>query len=407
MLAQRTNLFKSSGTAAARAAAKAAADDGKEIIDLTAGEIWSDLAPSIRQGAIDAINRNVNRYTDTIGLIDLRHALARKISLETAQPWSADEIAVTSGAKQALFNAAMTILNPEDEVLIPAPYWTTFPAQIVIAGGRPIFIETRHNNYVPKLAKLAAALTSKTKAIVVNSPSNPTGAVYDRDTLAGIAQLAIDKKLWIIFDECYGDFAHAPHTHHPILSVAPQARDRTLIVNSFSKSLALTGWRIGYLAGPKAVINAVKALQSHTTSNPNAIAQHALLHHLKSSDAAFLSQLQRHVATARTLGLSILSELTLVPQPAAQGGFYFYLDLTDLQRRTRPYGHESNADDVVNALLRETGIAAVSGTAFGDPAGIRLSYGIDLEILEKGLRRLTAALNGWIPRIRKLPIIEA
>jgi aspartate aminotransferase len=407
MLAQRTVLFKSSGTAAARAAAKAAAESGNEIIDLTAGEIWSDLAPSIRQGAIGAIDRNVNRYTDTIGLIDLRHALARKISVETAQPWSAREIAVTSGAKQALFNAAMTLLNPEDEVLIPAPYWTTFPAQIIIAGGKPVFIETRHNNYVPRLADIAAAVTSKTKAIVVNSPNNPTGAVYDRDTLAGIAQLAIDKNLWIIFDECYGDFAHAPHTHHPILSVAPQARDRTLIVNSFSKSLALTGWRIGYLAGPKAVINAVKALQSHTTSNPNAIAQHALLYHLETKDAAFLQQLQRHVATARTLGLSILSELTLVPQPAAQGGFYFYLDLTDLQRHARPYGHESNADDVVNALLREAGIATVSGTAFGDPAGIRLSYGIDLEILEKGLRRLTAALNAWIPRIRNLPLIEA
>jgi aspartate aminotransferase len=406
MLAQRTGLFKSSGTAAARAAAKAAADSGKEIIDLTAGEIWSDLAPSIRQGAIEAINRNVNRYTDTVGLMELRHALARKISVETSQPWSADEIAVTSGAKQALFNVAMTILNPEDEVLVPAPYWTTFPAQIIIAGGRPVFIETRHNGYVPKLADIAAAVTSKTKAIVVNSPSNPTGVVYDRDTLAGIAQLAVNEKLWIIFDECYGDFAHAPHTHHPILSVAPQARDRTLLVNSFSKSLALTGWRIGYLAGPTTVINAVKALQSHTTSNPNAIAQHALLHHLQTGDPAFLHQLQRHVATARTLGLSILSELTLVRQPAAQGGFYFYLDLTDLRRRTKPYGHESDADDVVNALLAEAGVATVSGSAFGDPAGIRLSYGIDLEILEKGLRRLTAALNAWIPRIRKLPMIE-
>ena len=386
MLAQRTDLFKSSGTAAARAAAKAAAESGKEIVDLTAGEIWSDLAPSIRQGAIAAINGNVNRYTDTVGLTELRHALARKISAETAQPWSADEIAVTSGAKQALFNAAMVLLNPGDEVLIPAPYWTTFPAQIVVAGGRPVFIETRHNNYVPRLTDLVAAVTPKTKAIVVNTPSNPTGAVYDRNALAGIAQLAIDKDLWIIFDECYGSFAHAQHTHHPIVSVAPRARDRTLIVNSFSKSLALTGWRIGYLAGPKAVISAVKALQSHTTSNPNVIAQHALLHHLETGNPAFELQLQRHVANARALGLSILSELTRVPQPAAQGGFYFYLDLGELQR---------NADDIVNGLLMDAGVATVSGTAFGDPTGIRISYGIDLELLEKGLRRLTTALNKW------------
>ncbi|KRR11407.1 pyridoxal phosphate-dependent aminotransferase [Bradyrhizobium valentinum] len=395
MLAQRTVLFKSSGTAAARTAAKAAAANGKEIIDLTAGEIWSDLAPSVREGAIAAINRNVNRYTDTLGLMELRHALARKISAETAQPWSANEIAVTNGAKQALFNAAMALLNPGDEVLIPAPYWTTFPAQIVVAGGTPVFIETRHNSYVPRLTDLAAAVTPKTKAIVVNTPNNPTGAIYDRDTLAGIAQLAIDRNLWIIFDECYGTFAHAPHTHHPIVSVAPRARDRTLIVNSFSKSLALTGWRIGYLAGPKAVISAVKALQSHTTSNANVIAQYALLHHLESGDPAFQLQLQRHVANARALGLSILSTLTSVPQPAAQGGFYFYLDLSELQRQAKAHGREFSADDVVKTLLMDAGVATVSGTAFGDPAAVRLSYGINLELLDKGLRCLTATLNTW------------
>ncbi|MGY8668605.1 aminotransferase class I/II-fold pyridoxal phosphate-dependent enzyme [Bradyrhizobium sp. UFLA05-109] len=395
MLAQRTALLKPSGTAAARATAKAVAAKGKEIIDLTAGEIWADVAPSVREGAIAAISRNLNRYTDTIGLMELRHALAYKISAETTQPWSADEIAVTSGAKQALFNAAMALLNPGDEVLIPAPYWTTFPAQIVVAGGKPVFIETRHNNYVPRLTDLVAAITSKTKAIVVNTPNNPTGAIYDRDILAGIAEIAMDRDLWIIFDECYGAFAHAPHTHHPVVSVVPQARDRTLIINSFSKSLALTGWRIGYLAGPKVVISAAKALQSHTTSNPNVIAQHALLHYLERGDPSFQLQLQNHVANARARGLSILSELKSVPSPAAQGGFYFYLDLTELLRRAKRDGREINADDVVNALLTDAGVATVSGTAFGDPAGIRLSYGINLELLDKGLQRLTATLNTW------------
>lgn len=395
MLAHRTTLFKSSGTAAARIAAKTAAASGMDIIDLTAGEIWSDLAPSVRDGAIAAINRNLNRYTDTVGLPELRRALASKISAETAQPWSVDEIAVTSGAKQALFNAAMALLTPGDEVLIPAPYWTTFPAQALIAGGTPVFIETRNSNYVPRLIDLAAAVTPKTKAIIVNTPNNPTGTIYDRDTLAGVAQFAIDRDLWIIFDECYGAFAHDPHTHQSIVSVAPGARDRTLIVNSYSKSLALTGWRIGYLAGPAPVINAVKALQSHTTSNPNVIAQHALLHFLERGDPAFQLQLQRRLTKARALGLSILETLTLVPRPAAQGGFYFYLDLSGLLRCANRNGRELNSDDVVNALLMDAGVATVSGTAFGDPAGVRLSYGIDLELLDGGLRRLTAALNAW------------
>lgn len=393
MLAQRTTIFTHSNIDAAGTPAKAAPASGEEIIDLSTEELRSDLSPSVREGAIAAINRNINRSTDAIGLMELRHALARKISTETAQPWSADEIAVTSGAKQGLFNAAMVLLNPGDEVLVPAPCWTTFPIQIAVAGGTAVFIQTRYNNYVPKLTDLAQAITSKTKAIVVNTPHNPTGAIYDRDTLVGIAELAIHRDIWIIFDECYGAFAHAPHIHHPIVSVAPRARDRILIVNSFSKSLAMTGWRIGYLAGPRSVISAVRALQSHTAFNPNVIAQHALLNHLQHGDLYFQTLLQRHVANARALGLSILSGLRLVPQPTAQGGFYFYLDLTELQRRAAAAGREMNADDAVSTLLMNAGVAAASGTAFGDPAGLRLSYGIDLELLDKGLRRLTATLN--------------
>ncbi|MGY4167635.1 aminotransferase class I/II-fold pyridoxal phosphate-dependent enzyme [Bradyrhizobium sp. USDA 4529] len=395
MLAQRTALLTSFGTVAARAALNAAEANGEKIIDLSAEEIWSALSPTVRDGAITAINRNLNRYTDALGLMKLRRALADTISAATAQAWSTEEIAVTNGAKHALFNAAMTILNPGDEVLIPAPYWTTFPTQVVFAGGRPVFIETRHNNYVPRLADLAAATTSKTKAIVVNTPNNPTGAIYDCDTLVGIAKLAIDRDIWIIFDECYGAFAHAPHTHHPIVSVAPQARDRTLIVNSFSNSMALSGWRIGYLAGPKSVIRAVNALQSHTTSNTNVIAQHALLYYLERGDLYFQMQLGRQVANARALGLSILAGLTLVPQPSAQGGHYFYLDVTELLRQAKANGREINADDIVKKLLLNAGVATASGAAFGDPAGIRLSYGIDLEPLDKGLRRLVEILNTW------------
>lgn len=395
MLAQRTAMFKSLGSEPAWSAAKAAAVSADQIIDLTANEIRSDLAPMVREGAIVAINRNLNRYIDPTDPTQLYRALARKISAETGQHWSTDEIAVTSGSKQALFNAAMVLINPGDEVLIPAPHWTTFPAHIVLAGGTPIFIETRYNNYVPALTDLAAAITSKTRAIVVNTPNNPTSTIYNRATLADIAQLAIDRDLWIIFDEGYGAFVHFPHTHHPIVSIDPRTRARTLIVNSFSKSLALIGWRIGYLAGPEPVIRAVKALQTHTTSDPNVIAQHALLHHLESGDAAFQQNLQRQVGDARTLGLSILSTLRWIPKPTAQGGFHFYLDLSGWQRRATPRGCKFDADDVANVLLMDAGVATVSGTAFGDPTGVRLSYGVDLERLDKGLRRLTATLNTW------------
>lgn len=393
MLAQRTALFSSLGSE--WTAAEAAAASADQIIDLTAGDVWSDLAPSVREGATAAINRGFDGHTRTADLMELRRALARKISAETAQEWSAYEIAVTSGAKQALFNVAMALLNPGDEVLIPAPYWTTFPAQIFLAGGTPVFVETRHSNYVPKAMDLAAAITSKTRAIVVNTPSNPSGAIYDRVTLAAIAQLAIDRDLWIIFDECCGAFVHPPHAHHPIVSVAPRARARTLIVNSFSKSLGLAGWCIGYLAGPKAAIRAIEGLQRQATSDTNVIAQRALLHHLDCGDPAFQLKLKCQIGNARALGLSILSTLKRIPQPAAQGGFYFYLDLSWWRNRAAARGREFDADDVVRVLLMDAGVATVSGTVFGDPAGVRVSYGMNLQLLEKGLRRLTATLNTW------------
>ncbi len=395
MLAQRTELFKSSATAAARAAAKSAADQGKEIVDLTVGEICSDLAPTIRAGAIDAIRQGVNRYTDPIGMMELREALAGKISGNTGQVWRADEVAVTTGAKQALFNVAMVLLNPGDEVIVPAPYWTTFPAQVLIAGGTPVHVDTRANGYVPRIEDIEAAITDRSRAIVVNTPNNPTGTVYDAETLAGIGKLAIKRGLWIIFDECYGDFIHVDEAHHPIVSILPEVRPRTLIVNAFSKSLALAGWRMGYLAGPKNVISAVKALQSHTTSNPNVIAQHAVLAHLLNGDGNFESELRCQLTCARQMGLSVLSALTRVPVPKAMGGFYFYLNVSDLLRRPRLREAGTTADDVVKVLLMKAGVAAVSGTAFGDPVGLRLSYGVPPEKLEAGLTPLVDVLNAW------------
>ena len=253
----------------------------------------------------------------------------------------------------------------------------------------PGLLDTRANGYVPDLDALAGATTPLTRAIIINTPNNPTGAVYDRATLAGIAELAIERDLWIIFDECYGTFAHAPWVHEAIVAVVPEVRSRTLVVNAFSKELGITGWRLGYLAGPGEVVKAAKALQSHTTSNPNVIAQHAVLAHLEKGDGTFEQQLRSRLGLARTKGLSILSSLARVPQPAAQGGFYFYLDLAEILTERQ------SADDVVSFLLAEAGVAGVSGTTFGDRCGLRLSYGVPLQTLERGLQSAVKALNAW------------
>lgn len=393
MLAHRTTLFAQSGTARARAAAKAAAAGGRRVIDLSAGEIWCEPPGTVLAGAMAAIERGENRYTDTVGIPLLRESIAQRVSCDTGQVWSADEVAVTAGAKQALFNAAMVVLNPGDEVLIPAPYWTTFPAQVQIAGAKAVFVDTRADGYLPRIDNLRAAITSATRAIVVNTPNNPTGAVYDRTLLEGIAELAMRANLWVIFDECYSSFVHEPKHHESIASIAPEVRSRTLIVNAFSKQLALTGWRLGYLVGPKEVIAAVKTLQSHTTSNPNVIAQYAALAHLESGDRSFEAGLRSMLGAARTRGLEILSGLKDVAQPGARGGFYFYLDLSPIIARCDQDGSRIDIDEIARLLIEKGAVASVSGSAFGDPTGLRLSYGVPLDKLESGLTRLVETLN--------------
>ena len=403
MLAERMTALSGCGTAKARAAAQAEKTAGQQIIDLSAGEIWCDPPRTLRAGAMAAIEGGIGRYTDTIGLEALRRAIARTLSKQTAQIWDAEEVAVTAGGKQALFNAAMAILGPGDEVIIPVPYWTTFPAQALLAGARPVLVDTRATGYVPRPEDLEKATTPATKAIVVNTPNNPTGTVYDRATLQRIAAFAIDHGLWVIFDECYGAFAAHPHRHHTIVSVVPEVRSRTLVIGAFSKQYAITGWRLGYLAAPAAVIAAVRSLQSHTTSNPNVIAQHAVLALLKAGDGEFIDGLRARLGRARALCLEILAGLKSVPAPPAQGGFYLYLDLAGLLAGRAPADLIGNADDVATLLLREAGVAGVPGTAFGDPTGLRLSYGVPMDPLQKGLERIVATLNALSPAPRTAP----
>ena len=393
MLAQRTSLLSGSGTADARAAAKAAAESGKEIVDLSAGEILIEPPPSVREGAIKAIERGVNRYTESIGMEELRQAIARKVSLETGGIWDTSEIAVTSGAKQALLDAALILLNPGDEVIIPRPCWPTFPAQVTLAGARPVFVDTAAPTYQPSIDDIRAAVTSATKAIIINSPNNPTGAVYGRELLADIVELAVRYDLWVVSDECYDSFVFDPNGRASIVNVHNRARPRTLLVNAFSKQLALTGWRLGYLAAPREIISTAKKLHSHTTSNPNVIAQHAVLHHLETTDGTWERNLRSRLGLARSRGLEILARLKDVPPPVAQGGFFFYLDLSRVRARIAARGEAMTVDQISRELLRRTGVGSVAGSSFGDASGLRFSFGAPLEQLEPALRRAVSMLN--------------
>ncbi|MET4213843.1 aminotransferase class I/II-fold pyridoxal phosphate-dependent enzyme [Bradyrhizobium sp. LA2.1] len=393
MLAQRISLLSDSGTAAAREAATLAIAAGRQIVDLAAGEVFIEPPSSVREGAIAAINAGRNRYTDSIGLPPLRKAVAKKVSAETGTDWRADDIVITAGAKQGLLDAVLAVLDPGDEVIIIRPCWPTFPSQVLLAGAKPVFVEARPPTYIPDITRIRAAVTPHTKAIIINSPNNPTGAVYDRTILQAIGDLAINYQFWIVSDECYSSFVFTGGRHESIVTAHPSVRSRTIVVNAFSKELAITGWRLGYFAAPPEIISAAKKLQSHTTSNANVIAQHAILHHLQVGDGSFERVMHQRLSDARSVGLRILSSLHDVIPPRGAGSFFFYLDLSRLVADLPVRSPVGSADDIVRLLLDEADVACVAGAIFGDVNGLRLSFGAPPDLMEVGLRRVVETLN--------------
>ncbi|TWB87240.1 aspartate aminotransferase [Bradyrhizobium macuxiense] len=393
MLAKRMSLLADSGTAAAREAATAAVATGRQIIDLASGEVIIEPPSSVREGAIAAINAGTSRYTDSIGLMPLRKAVAEKLSAQTGLSWNADEIAITAGAKQGLLDAALAVLDPGDEAIIIRPCWPTFPYQVLLAGAKPAFVDAHSPTYVPDMDAIRAAVTPRTKVIIINSPNNPTGAVYDRTTLQAIGDLAINYKLWIVSDECYSSFVFTGTRHESIVMTHPGVRSRTILVNAFSKELVITGWRLGYLAAPSEIVSAAKKLQSHTTSNANVIAQHAILHHLQVGDGSFEREMHQRLSVARNKGLLLLSGLHDVATPGAKGSFFLYLDLSRLVSAQPATGRLRSTDDVARLLLDEAGVASVAGSTFGDVNGLRLSFGATPDLLELGLKRVVETLN--------------
>ncbi|NYG45489.1 aspartate aminotransferase [Bradyrhizobium sp. IAR9] len=393
MLAERISLLSGSGTAAAREAVNVAAASGRRIIDLAAGEVIIKPPSSVREGAIAAINAGTNRYTDSIGLPPLRKAIAEKLSVATGMGWDTGDIVITAGAKQGLLDAAFAVLNLGDEVIVIRPCWPTFPSQVLLAGATPVFVDARPPTYIPDIDAIRAAVTPRTKAIIINSPNNPTGAVYDRSILQAIGDLAIDYQLWIVSDECYASFVFTAARHESIVMAHPDVRSRTILVNAFSKELAITGWRLGYFAAPSEIVSAAKKLQSHTTSNANVIAQYAILHHLQVDDGTFEQEMHQRLSQARNTGLLILSGLHDVTIPDAKGSFFFYLDLSRLISALPAGSPVRSNDDIAQLLLEKADVGSVTGSIFGDANGLRLSFGIPPDLMATGLRRVVETLN--------------
>uniref|UniRef100_UPI002587A970 aminotransferase class I/II-fold pyridoxal phosphate-dependent enzyme n=1 Tax=Pseudomonas sp. TaxID=306 RepID=UPI002587A970 len=287
-----------------RSKANALKESGARVINFAAGELSFDACAEMKAGALDAIHQERNRYTPPLGLPRLREVLAQRVSERTGVTFTASEVAVTAGAKQALFNACMVLLDPGDEVVVPTPHWETFPTQVRLAGAIPVAVDTRHDDYRLTRRTVQAAITPRTRMLVINTPNNPTGTVYQRQELAGIAELALEHGLWVLFDECYRSLTRHGCVHHNILSLCPALKPQTVLVDSFSKSQAVTGWRVGYACAPAQVISAMHNLQGHTTSNPSSLSQYAALATVAAGSQAFADQLapflQRQLDKARS-----------------------------------------------------------------------------------------------------------
>lgn len=394
MLAERMSFLAEPDAACARVDAKLAATVRPQIIDLAAGEVIIEPPLSVREGAIAAINVGTNRYTDAIGFTMLRRAIAEKLSAETGIGWNWEDIVITAGQKQALLDATLALIDPGDEVIIIRPCCPTFPSLVFLADATPVFVDARRPRYIPDIAAIRDAVTPCTKAIMINSPNNPTGAVYDRTTLQKLAELAIDAQLWIIFDECHSRFVFTGISRHTsIVRAHPGIRSRTILVNALSEGLSVTGCRLGYCAGPAEIVCAVRKLRSLATATPDAIAQHAILHHLQVSDGSFERKMHQRVADARNMGLHILSDLRDIAPPRADGSLFFYLDLSRLISALPTDGPLRSTDDIARLLLEEAKVRSVAGGAFGDVTGLRLSFGAPPDLLETGLKRIVKTLN--------------
>ncbi|MGW3954864.1 aminotransferase class I/II-fold pyridoxal phosphate-dependent enzyme [Streptomyces sp. NPDC004752] len=370
-----------SPTAALRQRAARLRRAGTEVFDFSAGELDLPTPAHIVTAAIDAASEPKNHhYGPTSGDDPLRQAIAERLSLRAATPLDGSRVQVTNGAKQALFNTFMALLEPGDEVLIPAPYWVTFPSSVRLAGGRPVVVRPSTGELKVTPDDLEAARTPSTRAMVLCSPNNPTGLVHDESELRALLAWAAEHGIWIVSDETYVDLAFRPV---PAPSrIDPGTADRLVTVGSVSKSYAMTGWRVGWMSGPKPIIDAATAVQSHTTSNVSRVAQAAALAALTGPDvtADFRAVLRHRLS----LCASVLEPLGLFRTPP-DGAFYIFPDV----RRFDP-------DDIAVAeRLLSAGVVTVPGTSFGAPGHVRLSFAVGEAQLRHGLRLMADILNDW------------
>ena len=390
MLSNNLARVKPSPTIAMSSLATKMKSNGRDVISLSAGEPDFDTPDHIKAAAIDAIKAGKTKYTDPDGMQSLKEAVCAKFELENDLIYKTSQISIGTGGKQILYNALMATLNPEDEVIIPAPYWVSYPDMVLLAGGTPIFIEgSAANNYKITPQQLENSITAKTKWFIFNSPSNPTGAGYSKTELKKLTEVLMKfPNVLVMTDDMYEHLAYDNFVFSTPAQIEPKLYERTLTCNGVSKAYAMTGWRIGFAGGPEELIKSMRKVQSQSTSNPCTISQWAALAALNGSKN-FISENNEKFVRRRNLVVENLNMIEGISCPVPEGAFYVYPNISDLIGRTTKNGKVILTDeDFCTALLEEVGVAVVFGSAFGLSPNFRISYATSDNLLFDACKRI-------------------
>ena len=389
LISNKAKMISPSPTLAIDAKFKSMKAEGVDVVGFGAGEPDFDTPNHIKEAAIKAINDGFTKYTPASGTVDLKKAIVKKFKEENGLDYDISNIIVSNGAKHSLVNVFMAILNPGDEVIIPAPFWVSYPEMVKIADGVPKFIETKEeNNFKFKIEDLEKALTPKTKALVLNNPSNPTGMLYSKDELMKIAEFAVKNNIYVVSDEIYEALVYDEDVEFAsIASFGEEIKDLTIIVNGVSKTYAMTGWRIGYTASNAKIAKAMANLQSHATSNPNSIAQVATVAALNGPKDEII-KMKNAFKERRDYMVDLINAIDKVSARKPSGAFYIMMNIEKLIGKSYNGKVISDVDILCDMLLDEVKLALVPGTGFGAPSYVRWSYATSKENITEGIARL-------------------
>ena len=389
-IADSLNRIKPSQTIAMSMKAHELKAQGRDVIALSAGEPDFDTPKNIKEAAIAAILRGETKYTAVDGIIELKKAAAAKFKRENGLDYEPAQVTVGTGGKQVLFNALMATINPGDEVIVPAPYWVSYPDIVMLAGGAPVFVSTTlERNFKLEPEALERAITPRTKWLIFNSPSNPSGAAYTRAELKALTDILVrHRHVWVLTDDMYEHLVYDDFSFVTPAQVEPRLYERTLTMNGVSKAYCMTGWRIGYGAGPQPLIKAMQKLQSQSTSNPSSISQWAAVEALNGPQD-FIAANNKVFKERRDLVVSMLNQAKGISCPTPEGAFYVYPSCEGVIGKTAPSGQRITSDeDFASELLDCEGVAVVHGAAFGMEPHFRISYATATEMLEDACQRI-------------------